>query len=90
MSDLALALIPVPAGPGTGTGASTRTLHAELLDRAARDDYQQWLTSVAPAARWVRLILLGGRMHEVDAATGEILSTLDPVTDRPGDLHSLR
>jgi hypothetical protein len=69
---------------------ATTSLHGELLNRAARDDYQQWLTSVAPAARWVRLILLGGRMHEVDAATGEILSTLDPVTARPGDLHSLR
>src|SRR5215469_5845689 len=77
---------------GTGAGATpgTTSLHGELLNRAVHDDHQQWLTSVAPAARSVRPILLGGRMHEVDAATGEILSTFDPVTARPGDLHSLR
>ena len=77
MSDLALALIPVPAGPGTGTGASTRTLHAELLDRAARDDYQQWLTGALAAGGCARPIRLRGVIRDIDAATGEIVSALD-------------
>jgi hypothetical protein len=77
-------------GKGKGATPGTTSLHGELLNRAVRDDHHQWLTSVAPAARSVRPILLGRRMHEVDAATGEILSTFDPVTARPGDLHSLR
>ena len=43
MSVPALALAPVLID-STGTGASTRTLEAELLDRATRDDYDQWLS----------------------------------------------
>jgi hypothetical protein len=80
MSDPALALIPVPAGHGTGTGASTRTLHAELLDRAARDDYQQWLTGALATGGCVRPIRLRGVIRDVDAATGEIVSALDTET----------
>jgi hypothetical protein len=78
MTAPAVALAPVLID-GTGAGAmpGTTSLHGELLNRAVRDDYQQWLTSVAPAARCVRPILLGGRMHEVDAATGEIPFTLN-------------
>src|SRR6516164_4279684 len=77
MSGPALALIPVPAGPGTGTGTSTRTLHAELLDRAARDDYQQWLTGALAAGGCARPIRLRGVIRDVDTATGEIVSALD-------------
>jgi hypothetical protein len=77
MSGPALALIPVPAGPGTGTGASTRTLHAELLDRAARGDYQQWLTGALAAGGCARPIRLRGLIRDIDAATGEIISALD-------------
>ena len=77
MSGPALALIPVPAGPGTGTGASPRTLHAELLDRAVRDDYQQWLTGALAAGGCVRPIRLRGVIRDVDAATGEIVAALD-------------
>ena len=77
MSGPALALIPVPAGPGTGTGASSRTLHAELLDRAARDDYRQWLTGALAAGGCARPIRLRGVIRDIDAATGEIVAALD-------------
>jgi hypothetical protein len=56
MTDLALALIPV--ADGTGTGASIRTLEAELLDRAARDDYDRWLSGALAAGGCVRPIRL--------------------------------
>jgi hypothetical protein len=76
----ALTLAPVLIN-GTGAGATPgTTLDAELLSRAARDDYQQWLTAVAPAGGCLRPIRLSGRMHDVDTATGEILSTLDTTT----------
>jgi hypothetical protein len=77
MSDPALALIPVPDGIGTGTGASTRTLQAELLDRAARDDYDQWLSGAMAAGGCVRPIRLRGVVRDIDTATGEVLSALD-------------
>jgi hypothetical protein len=77
MSDPALALIPVPDGTGTGTGASTRTLQAELLDRAARSDYDQWLSGAMAAGGCVRPIRLRGTVRDIDPATGEIVSALD-------------
>jgi hypothetical protein len=84
MSDPALALIPVPAGSGTGTGASTRTLEDELLDRAARDDYDQWLSGALAAGGCIRPIRLRGLIRDIDPDTGEILRTLDTQTHRTG------
>ena len=62
---------------GTGTGASTRTLDDELLDRAARDDYHQWLPAPPAAGGCVRPIRLRGTIRDIDPATGEVLRTLD-------------
>jgi hypothetical protein len=77
MSVPALALAPVLVDTGTGTGASTRALGAELLDRAARDDYQQWLSTALAARGCVRPIRLRGSVRDIDASTGEILHELD-------------
>jgi hypothetical protein len=82
MSDPVLALIPVPDGTGTGTGASTRTLEHELLDRATRDDYDQWLSGVLAAAGCVRPIRLRGTIRDIDPGAGEILFAPD-TQDRP-------
>jgi hypothetical protein len=84
MTTPALALAPVLID-STGTGASTRTLQAELLDRATRDDYDQWLTGTLAAGGCVRPIRLRGTLRDIDAATGEILSTLD-TEDNPDNV----
>jgi Replication initiator protein, pSAM2 len=76
MSVPALALAPVLVD-GTGAGASTWTLNAQLLERAARDDYQHWLTTTLPAGGCVRPIRLRGTIRDIDAVTGEVLSVLD-------------
>jgi hypothetical protein len=76
MSAPALALAPALID-SAGMGASTRTLDAQLLERAARDDYQQWLTTAMAAGGCVRPIRLRGTIRDIDAATGEILSTFD-------------
>jgi hypothetical protein len=73
MSDPTLTLAPVLADLGTGTGASTRTLHDELLERAARDDYDQWLTGTLAAGGCVRPIQLRGSIRDIDPATGEVI-----------------
>jgi hypothetical protein len=77
MSDPALTLAPVLTDMGTGTRASTRTLHDELLERAARDDYDQWLTGVLAAGGCTRPIRLRGTACDIDPATGEIIYALD-------------
>src|SRR6266536_17451 len=74
----ALALAPVLID--TGTGASTRTLDAQLLDRAARPDYHQWLAGTAAAGGCVRPVRLHGTIRDINPATGEILRTLDTDT----------
>ncbi len=81
MSAPALALVPALIDDA-GTGASPRTLDAELLHRAARDDYPQWLSGTLTAGGCVRPIRLRGTIRDIDAATGEILSTLD-TADNP-------
>lgn len=72
----AIALAPVLI-TDTGARVAPGTLDAQLLARASRDDYQQWLSAVAPAGGCVRPIRLSGGMHHVEASTGEILSTTD-------------
>jgi hypothetical protein len=76
MSTPALALAPALID-GTGTGANAATLDAELLERAARDDYDQWLTGTLAAGGCVRPIRLRGTIRDIDPATGELLSALD-------------
>ncbi len=76
-----LALVPVLIdGAGPGANARTATLQSELLDRAAREDYHQWLSTAAAAGGCVRPIRLRGTVRDVDAGTGEVLSTFDTHT----------
>jgi hypothetical protein len=76
MSMPALALAPVLID-STGAGANAATLGAELLERAARNDYDDWLATTLPAGGCVRPIRLRGTIRDIDPATGEILSVLD-------------
>jgi len=76
MTAPALALAPVLID-STGTGASTRTLEAELLDRATRDDYDQWLSGAMAARGCLRPIRLRGTIRDIDAASGELLARFD-------------
>jgi len=85
MTAPALALAPVLVDDHAGTGASTRTLTAELLDRAACDDYDRWLSTAMAAGGCVRPIRLRGTIRDIDADTGEILSTLD-TEDNPDNV----
>ena len=77
MSAPALALAPVLIDDRTGAGASTRPLDVELLDRATREDYRQWVGTALAAGGCVRPIRLRGTLRDIDAATGEILRDLD-------------
>jgi hypothetical protein len=65
------------ATPALIDGTGARTLDAELLERAARDDYHEWLAGAKAAGGCVRPIRLRGAIRSVDADTGEVLSALD-------------
>jgi Replication initiator protein, pSAM2 len=73
----ALASAPVLVDPPLDSGASRRSLDAELLQRATRDDYQHWLSTALAAGGCVRPVRLRGTIRDLDTATGEILRDLD-------------
>jgi hypothetical protein len=77
MTSPALAQVPVLVDDRPGPSAGTRTLDAELLDRATRDDYQQWLSTALVAGGCVRPIRLRGTARDIDPATGEVVRGLD-------------
>jgi hypothetical protein len=87
MNTPALALAPVLADQGTGTGASTRTLHDELLERAARGDYHEWVNGTLAAGGCTRPIRLRGSIRNIDAATGEVVHALDTANTPDGVIY---
>jgi hypothetical protein len=77
VSTPALALGPVLIDDRPRPGGSTQTLDTELLNRAGRDDYQQWLSTALAAGGCVRPIRLRGTLTDIDAATGEVTRSLN-------------
>jgi hypothetical protein len=77
MSAPTLTLTSVLLTPSTGEGVSARTLDAELLERATRDDYQQWLGTALAAGGCIRPVRLRGTVRDIDVATGELIRDLD-------------
>jgi hypothetical protein len=71
------ALAQAPVLVDDRPGAATRTLDAELLERASGDDYQQWLSTALTADGCVRPIRLRGTARDIDATTGEVIHDLD-------------
>jgi hypothetical protein len=53
------------------------TLATELLERASRDDYHEWLNGSLSAAGCLRPIRLRGIIRDLDPATGEVIHALD-------------
>jgi hypothetical protein len=84
VSTPALALAPALIDTA-GTGANAATLDDQLLKRAARDDYPQWLSGTQAAGGCVRPIRLRGTIRDIDTTTGELLSVLD-TDDRPDNV----
>jgi hypothetical protein len=71
------ALAQAPVLVDDRPGSATQTLDVELLERATRDDYQQWLSTALAAGGCVRPIRLRGTARDIDAATGEVIRGLD-------------
>jgi hypothetical protein len=89
MTNPALALVPVLIDDtGTSANARTITLHDQLLHRAGRDDYQQWLSTAAAAGGCVRPIRLRGTARDIDPATGEILRAIDTAETPDGVIYT--
>ena len=77
MSVPALNLPPLLIDSRTGAATNGRRLEAELLERASRDDYAEWLSVALAAGGCVRPIRLRGTVRELDPATGEVVHAFD-------------
>src|SRR5215469_7588770 len=77
MTSSSLALAAVLMDESTGAGGNSESLNIELLQRATRDDYDRWLTTVVAAGGCVRPVRLRGTLRDVDTVTGEVLDGLD-------------
>jgi hypothetical protein len=73
----ALALTPVLVDGAHR--ASAPTLDQQLLDRASKPDYHQWLAGAAAAGGCRRPIRLRGTIRDVDPVTGDVLRTVNTV-----------
>jgi hypothetical protein len=87
VTDPPLTLGPVLVNDGSRPGGGTRTLDAELLERAARDDYPQWLGTALAAGGCVRPIRLRGTIRDIDPATGEVVHALDTADTPDGVIY---
>ena len=77
MTSSSLALAAVLMDESTGAGGNSDSLGIALLQRATRDDYDRWLTTVVAAGGCVRPVRLRGTLRDVDTVTGEVLDGLD-------------
>src|SRR6266545_4465578 len=68
---------------GSGSGAV-----AEMLARATREDYEQWMHHISGAAACEHPIRLAGQLHTVDTTTGEIIATRSTATMPDGQLYT--
>jgi hypothetical protein len=71
----ALGLAPVLIDT-SGPARCTRSLDVQLLERAARDDYDLWLSTALQAGGCVQPIRLKGSVYDIDTATGEVIREL--------------
>jgi Replication initiator protein, pSAM2 len=72
------------AGHESGVVASaTLTLREQILARAGRHDYEQWITQVTPVGACTKPVRLRGQLVDVDTRTGEIRRALDTSRELP-------
>jgi hypothetical protein len=71
----------VLAGSGSG-------VVAEMLARATRPDYEQWMRHVEAAAACEHPIRLAGQLHTIDNRTGEILDSRSTASMPDGQLYT--
>jgi hypothetical protein len=84
MSTGAAALaVAEPSPPGTAANTAPPSTREQIYARAARDDYDQWISQVEPVGGCTRPVRLRGQLVEVDTTTGEITRTLDTNRELP-------
>ena len=80
MSTGAAALAVAPEHPsGTAANVAPPSTREQIYARAARPDFDAWITQVEPVGGCTRPVRLRGQLVDVDTTTGAITRTVDTV-----------
>jgi hypothetical protein len=77
----------VTLDPEVHTGSGSGVV-AEMLARATRPDYEQWMRHIDGAAACTHPVRLTGQLHTIDKTTGEITKSRPTATMPDGQLYT--
>src|SRR5262245_5675040 len=78
----ALAVVPDHRS-GTAANFASPTTREQIYARAARPDFDEWISQVEPVGGCTHPVRLRGQLVDVDTATGEITRTVDTGAELP-------
>jgi hypothetical protein len=79
----ALAVAPKPDSLGTAANLAPLSTREQIYARAARDDYEQWISQVEPVGGCTQPVRLRGQLVDVDTTTGEVIHQVDTGSEMP-------
>jgi hypothetical protein len=79
----ALAVAPEPHRAGTAANIAPPSTREQIYARAARPDFEQWITQVEPVGGCTRPVRLRGQLVDIDATTGEVIRQVDTGSEVP-------
>jgi hypothetical protein len=79
----ALAVAPEPHRSGTAANLAPLSTREQIYARAARSDFDEWITQVEPVGGCTRPVRLRGQLVDVDSTTGEVIRQLDTGIELP-------
>jgi hypothetical protein len=79
----ALAVVPEPHASGTAANTAPLSTREQIYARAARSDFDEWITQVEPMGGCTRPVRLRGQLVDVDTGTGEVIRQVDTGSELP-------
>jgi hypothetical protein len=78
-----LAVAPEPASLGTAANFAPLSTREQIYARAARPDFDEWISQVEPVGGCIRPVRLRGQLVDLDTTTGEVLRQVDTGSELP-------
>src|SRR5262245_56372324 len=68
---------------GTAANIAPLSTREQIYARAARDDYEAWISQVEPVGGCTHPVRLRGQLVDVDITSGEVIRTVDTGSELP-------
>jgi hypothetical protein len=79
----ALAAAPEPPSSGSAANLAPLSTREQIYARAARPDFDEWISQVEPVGGCTRPVRLRGQLVDVDTTTGEVIRQVDTGSELP-------